>query len=383
MKKLTGHIIKLFAAVLILSVAWASTLPVPATRLFLKNSPNFPPDTNPNDTTLPFPFPDNSGDPYGDQQNGGLYMNTPSNIKTEVEYDGTNNQYILRSGMGTLDYRSPNYMSFEEYQQYDMDQMLQSYWREKTKANRMQKGDGNIIPKIRIGGEAFDRIFGGNTIDIRPSGSAELIFGVVSTKTNNPALDVKQRRSTNFDFQEKIQMNVTAKIGDKIQFGVNYNTESSFEFENKMNLKYEGKEDEIIQLIEGGNVNLPLNSTLITGSQSLFGIKAKLKFGRATITGIYSQQQSQTENITVSGGAQTNEFKLKADQYEENKHFFIAQYFRDNYENALKKLPVITSPVNITNIEVWITNIGAATTDNRNVVAFQDIGEGRIDPPKA
>ena len=375
--KLARHIIQFFAAAFILSIAIAGSISTKPDYSFLRDKYTMPPDTNPSDTTLPFPFNDNSGNPYDNQQNGGMYMNDPSNINTDVVYDPETNEYVLKSTIGNLNYRNPNYMTIDEYRNYDMDKALREYWRDKTGANRGSKGDGNIIPKIHIGGKTFGKIFGGNTIDIRPSGSAELIFGVVSTKTNNPALDVKQRRTTNFNFEEKIQMNVTAKIGDKIQFGVNYNTESSFDFENKMNLKYEGEEDDIIQLIEGGDVTLPLNSTLITGSQSLFGIKAKLKFGRATVTGIWSQQKSTTENITVSGGAQTSEFNVKADQYEENRHFFISQYFRDNYEASLKKLPIVTSNINITNIEVWLTNIGSATTDNRNIVAFQDLGEGQ------
>lgn len=374
--KVTRYIFSIASISIILSLAWAgkySYKPDPAIIDIINN-----PRSDPPDTTLPFPFNDNSGNPYDNNPEGGIYLNTPSNITPELIYDPDRNEYIIKNSAGELDYRPPAYMSFKDYQEYDMDQMLQQYWREKNKSNRLTQGTtGGLIPTIRIGGQAFDRIFGGNTIDIRPSGSAELIFGVIHTNTKNPALDVKQRRNTNFDFQEKIQMNVTAKIGDKIQFGVNYNTESSFDFENKMNLKYEGKEDEIIQLIEGGDVTLPLNSTLITGSQSLFGIKAKLKFGRTTVTGIWSQQKSQSENITVAGGAQTSEFNVKADQYEENKHFFVSQYFRDNYSNGLKNLPLINSSINITNMEVWITNIGAATTENRNVVAFQDLGEGQ------
>jgi cell surface protein SprA len=374
--KAARYIIQILAALFLLSIAIASSVHVPVNYSVAKKELILPPDTNPPDS-LQFPFDDNSGNPYDAGQNGGLYMNNPSNVQTEVVYDPENNEYIIKNNVGTLEYRPSNYMSFDEYTNFDMDQALQQYWHDRNKANRGSKGDGNIIPKIHINNKVFDKIFGGTTIDIRPSGSAELIFGVISTKTNNPALDVKQRRTTNFDFQEKIQLNVTAKIGTRIEFMVSYNTESSFDFENKMNLKYEGEEDDIIQLIEAGDVTLPLNSTLITGSQSLFGIKTKLKFGRATITGLWSQQESNTENITVSGGAQTSEFNVKADQYEENKHFFLSHYYRDNYENSLKKLPIINSNINITNIEVWLTNIGAATTDNRNIVAFQDLGEAQ------
>ena len=251
---------------------------------------------------------------------------------------------------------------------------MKEYWRERNEANGSSKGKSGI-PKIHIGGEAFDQIFGGNTIDIRPQGSAELIFGLQAMRRQDPSLNVKQQRTANFNFQEKIQMNVTAKIGDKISLGMSYNTEATFDFENKMKLAYEGKEDDIIKSIEAGDVTFPLNSTLITGSQSLFGLKTKLQFGKTTVTSVFSQQKSQTSTINVSGGAQTSKFSFKADQYEENKHFFIAQYFRNKYDAALKDLPVVNSNINITKIEVWITNIGAATTDNRNIVAFTDLGE--------
>lgn len=376
MERYLKYFLNLLAAGFIISLAWSGSAG-PDHRLVDPDRISAQQDRGltPPDTVLPFPFDDNDGNPYDPAQNGGLYMNNPSNVTQDLIYDPDNNEYILTNQVGSLEYRPSNYMSFEEYLNYDADKAMQEYWRQKTHANRLTKGDNGIIPKIRIGGETFDKIFGSNTIDIRPSGSAELIFGVISTRTDNPALDVKQRRNTNFDFQEKIQMNVTAKIGDKIEFGVNYNTEASFDFENKMNLKYEGKEDEIIQLIEAGDVTLPLNSTLITGSQALFGVKTKLKFGRTTVTGVYSQQKSKTESITVSGGAQTSEFDLKADQYEENKHFFVAQYFRENYNKALSKLPIVQSPINITKIEVWITNVGAPTQENRNIIAFQDIGE--------
>ena len=145
-----------------------------------------------------------------------------------------------------------------------------------------------VIPKIHIPGKFFETIFGNNTVDIRPQGSAQIKFGIVSNRRDDPMLNTRQRRQTNFDFDEKIQLNVIAKIGDKIEFKINYNTQATFDFENTLKLKYEGKEDDIIQLIEGGNVNMPLNTTLIKGTESLFGIKAKLRFGRLSVTALYS-----------------------------------------------------------------------------------------------
>lgn len=346
----------------------------------------YPPDsTISGDTTRKVSLPYEPEDelfPYtGEENTNPLFLKLPDNIKSDVEYDPETGMYILRHKMGEMDYRPPTYMTLDEYREYELGQSVQDYWRERASAAGVGGKDG-IIPSLYIGGKAFDKVFGGHTIDIRPSGNVELIFQVINNKRDDPTLDVRQRSQTNFDFQEKIQMNVVAKIGDKIEFKTNYNTEATFEFENKLNLRYEGEEDEILQLLEAGDVSLPLNSTLITGSQSLFGIKSKMKFGRTTVTALYSEQESETSNITVQGGAQTNEFLIKVDEYEENKHFFLSHVFRNAYDGALADLPIITSSINITKLEVWVTNIGAAVTQNRNIVAFTDLGEyNRIQNP--
>ena len=332
-----------------------------------------PPDSAGPDTTLRFPIPE-SKNPYDVTHSGGLYLKNPSNLKEDVTYDPKNNEYTITNKIGTLDYRNPASFSFDEYRKYDTRRALDSYWQERANSSSGATRLG-VIPQLRVGGQLFDRVFGGNTIDIKPQGSTELTFGVISNRRDDPFISQRLRRTTNFDFDMKIQMSVQAKIGDKIEFNTNYNTEATFDFENKLKLKYEGKEDEIIKLIEAGNINMPINSTLITGSQSLFGLKTQLQFGKATITSVFSQQQSQVQNITVQGGAQTQKFSTRALDYEENRHFFIGQYFRNEYEGALQTLPVITSNINISKIEVWITNIGAAITENRNIIAFQDVGE--------
>ncbi len=347
-----------------------------------KSGDSIPNDSVSGDSNIKLRYPIRQKQPFQPQTPGDespLYLNTPKNIKTQTEYDQNSNDYIIKNKIDTFNINPPDYVPFKDYLNYDFDQALKNYWKERAEAQTMSAEKKGIIPKIKIGGEVFDRIFGGSTIDIRPQGSAELIFGINSNKRLDPALNVKQQRITNFDFQEKIQMSVTAKIGDKINMGVNYNTEASFDFENKMKLAYEGKEDEIIKTIEAGNISLPLSSTLIPGSQSLFGFKTKLQFGKVFVTGIFSEQQSQAQTINVTGGAQVSTFTLKADQYEEYKHYFISQYFRDHYEQALAKLPMINSPIIITKIEVWLTNIGAATTENRNIVAFADVGEEKTE----
>lgn len=301
-------------------------------------------------------------------------------IVTEVHYDPLTNRYFLVRKIGDMQIGRPVYMEFKDFHQYDMEQSMRQYWEQKSRPQGFDRQDG-LIPQIYVGGEVFDRIFGGSTIDIRPTGSAELIFGVLTNRREDPALDERRRKTSNFDFQQKIQLAVQAKIGEKIEINSNYNTEASFDFENKMKLEYRGNEDEILQLIEAGDVTLPLPGTLISGNQGLFGFKTQLKFGNTTVTSVFSQQKTESKSIEVQGGAQTTEFLIKADEYEENRHFFLGQYFRNEYDDALSQLPVIGSNVNITRLEVWLTNIGAATENNRNIVALADLGESNPHKP--
>lgn len=364
-------------AVLIISLLFAMWGKAPSAISTEFGTYPAPPDTIRDTTALPFPIRPHPDIPLpGTKPPSVLDFKDPPSITEEVVYDPETNQYIIYQRIGSLNYRTPRTMTFEEYKEYRLENSLENYWRSRSNPSRTSRDqkDG-IIPQIHIGGQLFERIFGSSTIDIRPQGSAELIFGVLSNYREDPALDVRRRRTTNFDFQQRIQMNVIAKIGDKIEFNTNYNTEATFDFENKLKLKFEGKEDDIVKLIEAGDVTLPLNSRLITGSQSLFGIKTQLQFGRTMVTSVFSQQKSETKSISVQGGAQTTEFEIKAIDYEENRHFFLSHYFRERYEKALESLPIVSSNINIAKIEVWVTNKGAAITENRNLVAFMDLGE--------
>lgn len=374
LKRYIKYLTRLSFFTILISLVWGVSASIGISPKELKQGHFIaPPDSASADTTLRFPIP-KSQNPYDVTPSGGLYLNNPSNLKQDVIYDPVHNEYTLTRKIGNLDYRNPASFSFDEYRKWDTRRALDSYWQERANSTSAATRLG-VIPQLRVGGQLFERVFGSNTIDIKPQGSTELTFGIISNRRNDPFISQKLQRTTNFDFGMKIQMSVQAKIGDKIEFNTNYNTEATFDFENKLKLKYEGKEDEIIKLIEAGNVTMPINSTLITGSQSLFGLKTQLQFGKATITGVFSQQQSQVQNITVQGGAQTQKFSTSALDYEENRHFFLAQSFRNQYEGAVATLPVITSNINITKIEVWITNIGAAITENHNLVAFQDVGE--------
>jgi cell surface protein SprA len=337
-----------------------------------------PVQTSSSDTTRksPLKLQNDTGHPWDVQPKAPLFLDNPSNVKTTIIYNPEKDEYIIYQKVGAFDYRTPVHMSSEEFRKYQFNKEMRDYWQ--SRISGAQAGfKSNLIPQIEVGGAAFDKIFGSNVINIVPQGSAELVFGINISRTQNPTLSERLQTIPTFDFKEKIQMNVTGTIGDKMQLGVNYNTEAMFEFENRTKLQYSGKEDEIIKKIEAGDVTLPLTGTLITGSYSLFGLKTEMQFGKLNVTSVLSQQKGESSTIEVKGGAQEQNFEIYADDYEANRHFFLSQYFRDIYDNSLKNLPAISSGVHINRIEVWITNKTSSYDETRNIVAFADLAENK------
>jgi len=342
-----------------------------------------PEDTVKIDTTgvLPFKFKDQPEFAYPDKKDSsGLFLKRPSNIRTEIEYDPVTGEYNFVEKVGTLNYRLPRTMSKKEFQKYDFEQSIQNYWRSQTKIKGIED-KGGLIPRLTVGGETFNRIFGSNTIDIRPQGYVEVSFGYQMNATENPSIPERLRKVPTFDFDQKIQMNVMGKIGDRMEMRVNYNTEATFDYENKMNLGYTGDEDQIVKKIEAGNVSLPLNGSLITGGSNLFGVKTEMQFGKLNLTTIFSQHKGETQVVESEGGAQKKTFEIAASDYDANRHFFLAQYFRTQYNEALKNLPVVRSSITINKIEVWVTNKSSNFKEARNILAFMDLGEHEGNEP--
>ena len=302
---------------------------------------------------------------------------TPSSVQTTVEYNPDTRQYEKVTKVGDM-VVGREYMTFEQYQDWQMDQLMQKYWSDKSEGPAVDNASGGLLDKIPGFSQItqkLDMLNGKPPITITPSGSAELTFQMINNFRDNPQMDQRERSVWTFDFDADIQVNLHAKIGDLIEFDLNENTKATFDFENKKKIKYEGKEDDILQLFEAADISFPLQTTLIQGSQQLFGFHTKLKFGKLTVDAVVSQKETSTENLQVKGGASSHEFEIRADEYEENRHYFLSQYFYENYNHAMSTLPVVNSNIKIIRLEVWRTNVGAAVTQNRNILALADLGE--------
>lgn len=329
--------------------------------------------TGSDSSDLTYPIKDNK-----DRNNSGyknnIDLNDPS-VKTVVEYNsetGMYEEYQEVAGRKRL-LRS---MSKDEYMQESAKADRKRYFEQKSKSNAGESGfDNKKDIKLFNTPESIDKLFRGGLIDIQPSGSAELTFGGIFNTVRNPAFSARQQKTGQFDFDQKIQLNVNGKIGNALNLGIKYDTDATFDFDNQTKLNWVGKEDGALKSIELGNLSLPLNGSLIQAGQSLFGIKAGFQFGRLKMTLIATQNKGQRTETTVNGGAQITNFNIQAHNYDQNRHYFLSQFFKDQFDNAMSSLPLISSGVMINRVEVWVTNKSGNFDNTRDVMTLMDLGE--------
>ena len=318
---------------------------------------------------------------------GRVKINNPNSIVNAYTYDPATNRYIYSSTFEGFNINYPIILTPKEYEELVLRESMRKYFKDKSdaidgKKEGSEAAKKDLLPRYYVNSGFFETIFGSNTIDVKPTGSVEMDLGVRYTKQDNPAFSPRNRAQTSFDFDQRISMSLMGKVGTRLNVNVNYDTESTFAFQNLIKLEYAPTEDDIIQKIEVGNVSMPLSNSLIRGAQSLFGVKAQLQFGKTTVTGVFSEQKSQTRSVTAEGGGTIQDFEIFALDYDSDRHFFLSQYFRNKYDDALRNYPFIQSRVQITRIEVWVTNrqnrVSGVNNNLRNIIAIQDLGESRL-----
>lgn len=331
-------------------------------------------DTTRSKDSLRYPISDRRGD-FLSQYNRNVFdFRDTGFLQKSIEFDPKTQQYYITEKIGSSLYRKPTYLTFDEYLRLKGAEMERENFRKRanTSFNLNRK---LVQPKLRMFDDLFNRIFGTGKIDIRPNGNVDITAGYQGQNVKNPTLPERARKYGTFDFDMNAQFNMNANIGDKLKLPINFNTLANFDFENQLKLDYRGRNDEIIKSIEAGNMSFAGKGTLIPGAQALFGIKTQLQFGKLFITAALANQKSQRQSQNFQGGAAVVNFDKKLDDYEENRHFLLAQYFRNNYNKAMSTLPFVSSQVQIMRLEVWVTNRNGQTTDSRAVVGLMDLGE--------
>ncbi|MFS0489714.1 cell surface protein SprA [Leadbetterella byssophila] len=339
-----------------------------------------------------------------------LFNLNPNQLSTNVLFNPQVGNFSVTEKAGkNVDVKIPEALTFNEYSSIQNAMLRKSIIRD---IERAQDGytdyTGKRIRPLLESNKIFDKIFGDKLPEFKPNGFIQVMAYHHRLRNDNPTSLYNRDRSY-FDFDQQIAVNFNnffnkqnlpnteqisreimsdgrlqdinnlmkkpGEIKEKVNIQGNFDTKSIFTFDNRMKINFRNDPEDILQAVELGNISFPNRSQLIPGVENLLGAKVGLKFGKLDITGVVAQQNSKTKSIVLNNGSQNRNFEIRADNYEENRHFFLAQFFRDNYERSLKSLPIITSGVMITRVEVYVTNRTYSVETNRNILALSDLAE--------
>lgn len=306
-------------------------------------------------------------------------LKDPDNLVTGLFYDEATGLYKYGTKVGDHFVYSPIYMGTDEVMREGIRRSMLDYFRNRNKEEYRSQGKNKFdFTDMQFSLGPAEKIFGPGGVRVRTQGSAELKLGANHRWSDNPALSERNRSVFGFDFNEKVNLSLNGKVGDKVNMDFNYNSEATFNFDaQNLKLRYEGKEDEIVKLIEAGNVSMPTQSSLIRGGQSLFGLRTDMQFGRLKLQTMIAQKKTAAQTVNSRGGVQLTDFEFSASDYDENRHFFLAHFFRNHYDQWMSQLPNVLSGVTINRIELWVTNKNGATNNTRNILALTDLGESQ------
>ncbi|MCH8548706.1 MAG: cell surface protein SprA [Balneolaceae bacterium] len=291
----------------------------------------------------------------------------------------------IRSGVPTsMDFHDYARISREEARLDNWDLLL------REAAQREERRRGLLDFRVTVPGgreSAFTTIFGTPEVNLRVNGVASMNVGASIQRSEDPSLPPDQQTRVDPTFEQSLQLNIQGNIGDKLTIQTDWDTEREFDYQNRLSLVYEGYDDEIIKSIEMGNVSMNTGNSLIRGSGALFGVKSVAELGSFRLTSIVSQQDGETNVETISGGSQEQPIRIRPADYQDDRHFFLDFYTRQEFETSLSNPQQLSQTLQIADAEVWILRETVQSDAGaRLAVALADKGvveneDGSFSPP--
>ena len=174
---------------------------------------------------------------------------------------------------------------------------------------------------------------------LRVQGNINLSGKLVNQDQELVRSSYREQEKTNFKFDQKQQLNVQGKVGERITVSLDQNSERDFDWENTIRVDYQGEEDDILQRLEMGNISLSLPSTeFVTFSgknNGLFGVKALSKLGPVNITSIASLEKTKKQSQRYRGTSELKENQIQDYDYKKNLYFFIHEWFRNGSTDTI------------------------------------------------
>ncbi len=220
---------------------------------------------------------------------------------------------------------------------------------------------------------------------VTSSGSITLSVGQSTIWEDNPLLPQAYRKRSVPLLEHQGNLHTSVRYGDRLSLDLDYNTDRGLSSsKNRLRLGYKGAEYELLQSLQAGNINYRSHNPLISMPSNLFGVTGDLWIGPLQLRFLTSIQRDNVRRMTVRRGKQIYPFELKSSDYEVNKHFFLSEFFAQKYDDALKRLPLVSSEIKILRVTVWMESDNTSDNGGRvhKVTAYTSLSKEAETPPE-
>lgn len=316
-----------------------------------------------------------------------------SSYNHAVEFDSASNRVLVYETLLGERVGQPRILTLEEYLEESSRARERSMWEDrattykidsaalapKTEKDRLSEILGDVtnieipLPQRILGP------FGIPTVSISVNGSVNVSAGWQWDHNNLTSISALGSTQSAPFFKQNIQVSLTGKVGDKLKLSADFDNQRTFDFDNQLKIAFGGgpeSDDDILQSVELGNVQLTTPSVLIGGSQTLFGAKAVTKFGPLLLTTIASQKRGEKKTVTVNGGAVQTSIVIKPYDYAQN-HFWLDTVYRRFYDVYYANTPPAATPEmvswNIAELEVYEQVKDGSVPAQFQAIAYADV----------
>lgn len=287
----------------------------------------------------------------------------------QVEFDTASDRVLIYETLLGERIGQPRILTMEEYLEESGRARERAMWETRGATYRIDSSSltpktekdrlGEILGDVTKIDIPFPQKIGLPPVSISVNGSVNVSAGWQWDNNNLTSISALGSTQSAPFFKQNIQVSLTGKVGDKLKLSADFDNQRTFDFDNQLKIAFGGgpeTEDDIIQSVELGNVQLTTPSILIGGSQTLFGAKLVTKFGPLMLTTIASQKRGERKTVTVTGGSVQTAIVLKPYDYAQN-HFWLDTAYRRFYDVYYANTPPAATPemapYNIAELEVY------------------------------
>ena len=253
---------------------------------------------------------------------GTLKLPVPSSVTSQYTYDPTTERYIFSQEIGGYPISVPLVLTVKEYQDLVLKEKMQTYFQEKVQA-LSGRGEGveetqkNLLPELYVNNKFFESIFGSNAIDITPQGSIGIDLGYRYQRNDNPIASVINRRSPGFEFDQRISLSLLGKIGERLQITANYDTESTFDFQNLVKIQFNPPQVSELQSMVPGMLPGELGSTLENVQGKIDQVQNRVNEVKQQLNEI-EQKANEVKGLVNEGKNTLNQARQKIESLKQN-----------------------------------------------------------------